>query len=240
MFEIGSTLREARVRHRLTLQQAEEETKVRVKYIQAMENEDFDVMPSPAYVKGFLRTYATFLGLDPEIIVEEYRSRFEPREEHDAFGGSSALRQRRHAGRNTLAFVAVVCLLVLALLYVLGYKAPEKNATPTPSTVPTSPSSAISRSPTASPDASQIVLTVTADVGACYLEVRRTSPSGEVLFESTLAKGHTRSFRNDGPLYVRVDQPPLVLMAANGKPPLRPAETTASDYRVSADGIHEL
>ena len=64
MFEIGNTLREARVRRKLTLQQAEEETKVRVKYIQAMENEDFDVLPSPAYVKGFLRTYSTFLGLD--------------------------------------------------------------------------------------------------------------------------------------------------------------------------------
>ena len=65
MFEIGTTLREARVRRKLTLQQVEEDTKIRVKYIQAMENEDFDVMPAPAYVKGFLQTYATYLGLDP-------------------------------------------------------------------------------------------------------------------------------------------------------------------------------
>ena len=58
MFEIGNTLREARVRRNLTLQQVEEDTKIRVKYVQAMENEDFDVMPGATYVKGFLRTYS--------------------------------------------------------------------------------------------------------------------------------------------------------------------------------------
>ena len=56
MFEIGNTLREARVRRTITLQQVEEDTKIRVKYVQAMENEDFDVMPGATYVKGFLRT----------------------------------------------------------------------------------------------------------------------------------------------------------------------------------------
>jgi len=50
VFEIGSTLRETRVRRKTTLQQAEDDTKIRVKYIQAMENEDFELMPSPAYV----------------------------------------------------------------------------------------------------------------------------------------------------------------------------------------------
>ena len=58
VFEIGNTLREARVRRNLTLQQVEEDTKIRVKYVQAMENEDFDVMPGATYVKGFLRTYS--------------------------------------------------------------------------------------------------------------------------------------------------------------------------------------
>jgi len=240
VFEIGSTLREARVRRKLTLQQAEEETKVRVKYIQAMENEDFDVMPSPAYVKGFLRTYSTYLGLDHEIILEEYRSRFEPHEEHDAFGGSSALRPRRHVRRNTLAFVAVVCLMVLTLLWFLGHEAPKNEPGIDPSAAPTSPLPKPSKSPDPKPSASAVVLTVTADGGVCYLEVRKTSSSGEVMFEANLAQGRTRSFRNKGALFVRVDQPSLILMGANGKPPSRPAETTASDYRVTLDGIRKL
>ena len=73
MFEIGNTLREARVRRNLTLQQVEEDTKIRVRYVQAMENEDFDVMPGATYVRGFLRTYSEYLSLDPDVIVDEYR-----------------------------------------------------------------------------------------------------------------------------------------------------------------------
>ena len=121
VFEIGSTLRETRVRRKTTLQQAEDDTKIRVKYIQAMENDDFDLMPSAAYVKGFLRTYSLYLGLDANVILDEYRSRFEPNEEHEPFGGNSALgRPHAHRRRNTLTFIAVVCLLILGLLYVLG------------------------------------------------------------------------------------------------------------------------
>ena len=56
MFEIGTTLRDARIRMDISLQQAEDETKVRIKYIQAMEYEDFDIMPGGTDVKGFLRT----------------------------------------------------------------------------------------------------------------------------------------------------------------------------------------
>ena len=101
MFEIGSTLRETRVRRKTTLQQAEDDTKIRVKYIQAMENDDFDLMPSAAYVKGFLRTYSHYLGLDADVILEEYRSRFEPNEEHEPFGGNSALGGRTPTGGAT-------------------------------------------------------------------------------------------------------------------------------------------
>ncbi|MCJ7491089.1 MAG: helix-turn-helix domain-containing protein, partial [Dehalococcoidia bacterium] len=112
MFEIGTTLREARVRRKLTLQQVEEDTKIRVKYLQAMENEDFDVMPGSTYVKGFLRTYSTYLGIDPRIVLDEYNSRRVPGVENEPFGGTSALRPRTHRGRNTLVFVAVLCLLI--------------------------------------------------------------------------------------------------------------------------------
>jgi hypothetical protein len=93
VFEIGTTLREARVRRALTLQQVEEDIKIRVKYVQAMENEDWDVMPGVTYVKGFLRTYSTYLGLDPEVIIGEFRSRAvaPSAEHHEPFGGSSVI-----------------------------------------------------------------------------------------------------------------------------------------------------
>ncbi len=76
MFEIGNTLREARLRQRLDILQCEAETKIRAKYLRAMEEEQFDLMPSPTYVRGFLRTYADFLDLDGQLVLDEYESRF--------------------------------------------------------------------------------------------------------------------------------------------------------------------
>ena len=123
MFEIGNTLREARVRRNLTLQQVEEDIKIRVKYVQAMENEDWDVMPGVTYVKGFLRTYSTYLGLDPDVIIGEFRSRgmTPSAEHHEPFGGSSVIgKPHSHRGRNTIVIVAIVCLIALAAIYALG------------------------------------------------------------------------------------------------------------------------
>src|SRR3712207_7831882 len=77
MPEIGSTLREARVRQRLDITQIEAETKIRAKYLRALENEEWDLLPGPTYVKTFLRTYAEALGLDAKLIVEEYKLRHE-------------------------------------------------------------------------------------------------------------------------------------------------------------------
>ncbi len=125
MFEIGNTLREARVRRNLTLQQVEEDIKIRVKYVQAMENEDWDVMPGVTYVKGFLRTYSTYLGLDPDVIIGEFRSRgmVPSAEHHEPFGGSSVIgKPHSHRGRNTIVVVAVVCLIALAAIYALGLR----------------------------------------------------------------------------------------------------------------------
>ncbi|MGD9694637.1 MAG: helix-turn-helix domain-containing protein [Thermoleophilia bacterium] len=76
MFEIGNTLREARLRRGLDILDCEAETKIRSKYLRAMEEEHFDLMPSPTYVRGFLRTYAEFLDLDGRLVLDEYESRF--------------------------------------------------------------------------------------------------------------------------------------------------------------------
>ena len=76
MFEIGNSLREARVRQSLEYPQVELATKIRAKYVKALEEEQFGVLPAQPYVKGFLRTYAEFLGLDGQLYVDEYNSRF--------------------------------------------------------------------------------------------------------------------------------------------------------------------
>src|SRR5918997_3403501 len=76
MFEIGNSLREARLRQGLDLARVEDDTKIRAKYLQALEDERFDILPGETYVKGFLRTYADHLGLDGQLYVDEFNSRF--------------------------------------------------------------------------------------------------------------------------------------------------------------------
>ena len=81
MFEIGSSLREARLRQGLDFPEIEEATKIRLKHLKALEAEQFDVLPAQTYVKGFLRTYAEYLGLDGQLYVDEFNSRYANGEE---------------------------------------------------------------------------------------------------------------------------------------------------------------
>jgi cytoskeleton protein RodZ len=78
MTDIGATLREARMRERIDVSEIEAKTKIRARYLRALENEEWDLLPGPTFVRSFLRTYAQALGLDGKALVEEYRMRFEP------------------------------------------------------------------------------------------------------------------------------------------------------------------
>ena len=66
MPEIGEMLREARMRRRIDMTEVEAATKIRAKYLRALENEEWDLLPGPTFVKTFLRTYAEYLELDPK------------------------------------------------------------------------------------------------------------------------------------------------------------------------------
>ena len=84
MFEIGSALREARERRGLSYSQVEEGTKIRARYLRALEDEDFGVLPGATYSKGFLRAYADYLGLDGHLFIDEFNSRYhDPRNDDD-------------------------------------------------------------------------------------------------------------------------------------------------------------
>ena len=131
MADIGSTLREARMRSRIDISEVEARTKIRAKYLRAIENEEWSVLPGPTYVKTFLRTYAQYLGLDAHLLVDEYSTRFEEPEELElpAFSREQPVRSRvqRAGPPSRLAAGAVVVLLVLAFLLVLGLTAGDDN-----------------------------------------------------------------------------------------------------------------
>jgi cytoskeleton protein RodZ len=95
---IGETLREARMRQQVDIAEVERATKIRTKYLRALENEEFDLLPGPTFARSFLKTYAQHLGLDARVLVEEYRATHEglPEEEPPpAFASSRAPQGRR-------------------------------------------------------------------------------------------------------------------------------------------------
>jgi cytoskeleton protein RodZ len=123
---IGDTLREARMRQGLDISDVESKTKIRAKYLRALENEEFSMLPGSTFVRTFLRTYAEVLGLDPHRLVDEYRGRHEPRDELEPspLGPPAAVRERERrmrpgpVGPGAVALLAVVA--VIGLLLVLG------------------------------------------------------------------------------------------------------------------------
>lgn len=121
MTEIGNALRERRMALKIDVHEVEETTKIRAKYLRALENEEYNLLPSPAYVKSFLRTYAEYLGLESRDLVDHYKSRIEHREEDIApFGARpERLYSKGHAGRRWL-ILAVLVLLVVVTLFVVG------------------------------------------------------------------------------------------------------------------------
>jgi cytoskeletal protein RodZ len=75
MGDLGQLLREARERKGASLAEVEEATRIRQKFIQALEEGDYGALPAETYIKGFLRTYASYLELDPEEVMALYEGR---------------------------------------------------------------------------------------------------------------------------------------------------------------------
>ena len=141
MPEIGDQLRETRMRQRIDITEVEAATKIRAKYLRALENEEWDLLPGPTFVKTFLRTYADYLGLDARNLVEQYRSRYERPSAGDLtpFGTNLGSRRSRAPRRPVVApwmLVLAVLLALAAVFYLvgtLGGDDPEQEATsPTP------------------------------------------------------------------------------------------------------------
>jgi cytoskeleton protein RodZ len=140
MPEIGATLREARMRARIDVSEIEAQTKIRAKYLRALENEEWDLLPGPTFVKSFLRTYGQALGLDGRALVEEYKLHHEhpgevaepiqqpavsaprrarPRGATAHRRASAGAPPRQGPSRGYIAAVGAVGLVIVLLLYAL-------------------------------------------------------------------------------------------------------------------------
>jgi cytoskeletal protein RodZ len=229
MFEIGTSLREARLRQGLDFPELEQATKIRGKYLRALEDEEFEILPAQTYVKGFLRAYADYLGLDGQLYVDEYNSRYVVGDDDAPFRprrASSPARAPRVQSRVvvlTLLGIAVVTALVVAA-WVGGNANPQRVVGLTQESTP-----AVTPTPHAKPPL--VRLAVRASTGASWIRVWQNS---RPVFAGWVDLGTTRVFRGRT---IRLDAraPAALTLRLNGKPAEFPAGTR--DVIATARGV---
>jgi cytoskeleton protein RodZ len=221
MFDIGSSLREARMRQGLDFPELEERTKIRPKYLRALEDERFDLLPAPTYVRGFLRSYAEVLGLDGQPFVDEYNSRFTVGEDDAPLRARRVPPPRRDRGQreSRMAVVALIAIAVVTALVIAAWKfgGPEGEAVPG---LQGTAKPAVTSHPRG-----RVHLVVGATQGNSWMEVRMTSSAGQLLYSGTLEVGQHKSFVGRS-LQLALRAPQNVTVRVDGNRVELPAGTT--------------
>ena len=231
MADIGTTLREARIRARIDISEVEAKTKIRAKYLRAIENEEWDLLPGPVYVKSFLRTYGDFLGVDSRLLVDEYKRRYERPPDQDLRPitplGRERERKRRRPRLGPVAAVVLVLAVVVAALFVVGSLSNNHNtpASSTPSTTAASRSTSTTtthttttarkhkhRPPPPKPMAVTLKLVPTSSIYVCVEDGNGKKLIPGVVF----AAGQTIPTETASKLMVTLGNP-SVQMKVNGK-----------------------
>jgi helix-turn-helix protein len=214
VFEIGSSLKDARLRQGVDLAEAELATKIRSKYLSALEEERFDILPAQTYVKGFLRSYAEYLGLDGQLYVDEYNSRYVSGEEETPFRGRRsypAPRAHRRLESRGLA-LGLTLIAVAAALVVIAWQAGEPDRQVIPNVTPP----AKKKTCAGERGSSWIGLQLTARRPGSHVTVYRNSPTGKLLYDGTLEGGEARCFVGRR-VWFQASQPENVAARVNGR-----------------------
>jgi hypothetical protein len=216
LFEIGNSLREARERDEISFEQLEADTNIRARYLRALEEERFDLLPAESYARGFLEIYARKLGLDSQPYMDEFDSRF-------ASGDSSSQAVRRiqsprrlrlEASAVVLGLVGILAstVLVLAAWQFSGGEGtggesgesapsettPLEEAEPAlPDPVPVAPPPVVTVDEVPVEEVALVELKVTALKQGSRVTIRRNGPRGRVIFSDKLSRDETRVFTGE-------------------------------------------
>jgi cytoskeletal protein RodZ len=227
MFEIGGSLREARLKRGLTPADVQKAIRIRDRYLQALEEERWELLPGDAYVKGFLRTYADYLGLDGSLYVDEYNARYAHPEETLLVPERFARADRRLGGvgvlRPLVVLGAIVAVVAGVAAWQLSGSSGPKQGTPPPSVPTTTSNGSTTQSKhkhrhhvvvVALPSRAMLV----AARGDSWLWVRSGSAAGPTVYEGTLVQGKTLPVNlKTGPVWIRIGDPPNLDVRLGGK-----------------------
>ncbi len=235
------------MRQKLDIADVEERTKIRAKYLRALENEEWGLLPGPTFVKTFLRTYAEVVGVDPHLLVEEYRTQHEADEPPDLQPISAAPPRRPIRRRPPAAgppsrwpVVAALAAAVIIFLLVLGLAGGDEDgggdATEAARTQPaeTTPARTTPKPrPRPAPPGVTVRIAPEGPTYACLDTGEGTDP----LFEGTLEE--PRTFRNAKELRVNLGRRSGEIKA-NGKTVTVEPSPEPFGLRVTRAGAREI
>jgi cytoskeleton protein RodZ len=254
MPDIGATLREARMRARIDISEIESETKIRAKYLRALENEEWDLLPGPTYVKSFLRTYADALGLGGKLLIEEYKLRHERLSDVELQPiAPPGQRERRRPPRASFGrgwLVAAVIVGLVAALYFLGLKTggdddggSTGSTTPRTSSTQTQSSSsetgAAAATPTkkkkSKPKVAKLTVVATGQVYVCLKAAGQRTPIDGIVLTGGARQGPYKSSRFR--IQLGTSEARLVV---DGKSHPVPSVSNGIGYEITPTKVHRL
>jgi cytoskeleton protein RodZ len=226
VFQIGESLREARTRGGFSAADVHKAIRIRERYLTALEEERWDMLPGEAYTKGFLRTYAEHLGLNSQLYIDEYNARIARHDEEPPLATRLSVAHGRHLPRGVLVTFAGILVIGAA---VAGLAAWRLGGTSTPphgqrasgaAPPPTAQPKTTPAKPTTQPtvSAAPVFTRISATRGRCWLLVRAGGPNGALLYEGILEQGQVKSFQLQTRLWVRMGRPSALDVTVAGKP----------------------
>ncbi len=222
---LGQFLRQERELRGIPLDRIEEATRIRAAQLRAIEDDRLESLPAEAYARGFVRTYAEYLGLNGDDVVAIFNEQWN----RSAHRAEPALPQtpvsvaRSSPSGMFSLWVGLACLLLAgsAVLYLMGgsgggHAAQPPLTTHPPATQPVTNPTTSSTQPPPPVQPAGVRMTVTAAQGSCWLEARRGSASGPLLAERTLAPGQAVHLHGRR-VWLRLGDPTSVRLQVNGK-----------------------
>jgi cytoskeleton protein RodZ len=238
VFEIGSSLREARLRQGLDFPEIETGTKIRGKYLQALEDENFDVLPGETYIKGFLRTYAEYLGLDGQLYVDEFNSRYVTPEPMPVIRARRTVQARSHRRlQGGVLVAALVGIAVVTALVIAAWTSgsPSDQNVAGISNTPTAKKHTRTHAPARPAKRAKIILRAVRG-NVFLIAVHKGGPTGRTLLEGVeLSPGESKHFKQQR-IWINTGTPGNLRVIVNGKRVTYPGGKPQA-FVVTANGI---
>ena len=214
MFAIGDSLREARTRRGLSAADVQKGIRIRERYLTALEEEQWELIPGDAYAKGFLRTYAEFLGLDGNLYIDEYNSRSAHHDEEPLLVPRSLVpshRTRRGLLRTLMALLVLGAAVAgFAALGMGGPSAPHAHVKAPTATHAVKAVPVVTATVAPKTDAAPLTKTkalISTARGRSWLSIRTGGPHGPVVYQGVLEQGKSLHFWLGRSLWVRMGRP---------------------------------